>query len=393
MVAALLILLLSVTSSLSSSAQARSQTRDARQARLTSSTSSTLLARILANLAGTAGFRGLPLRGGPTSAPRPVTGPVTSGSASTAPATGTGSAPTGSTATATTPSTPASGPTGSGPTGSTGSAPTGSAPVTTTPPAPAPTPTSTPPTDGGRSLLWSDEFNGPAGSMANSGVWERINGGYWGNGELECYSDGSDYSSMDGNGSLVLTARYTPNHKCMYGATNNYTSARLSSDKRAITASHGSIRVRAKLPVAQGVWPAIWALGQDNDSIGWPNAGEIDMAEAIGQSQTMYGNIHFPSNQGPAGLGTGYTLSSPMNTTFHVYGVDWSPTSVQLSVDDHVYKTITKADVTAAGGTWVFDRPFFVLLNIAVGGTWPGNPKDNSVFPQSMTVDYVRVYS
>jgi beta-glucanase (GH16 family) len=147
-----------------------------------------------------------------------------------------------------------------------------------------------------------------------------------------------------------------------------------------------------KLPRGQGMWPAFWMLGNDIGTVGWPNSGEIDIMENVGyEPGTVHGTIHGPGYSGSAGIGAGYTLSNgqSFSDAFHTFAVDWAPNSIKWSVDGVVYETRTPADL--GSNRWVFDHPFYMILNLAVGGYWPGDPNSSTVFPQQLVVDYVHV--
>jgi beta-glucanase (GH16 family) len=245
----------------------------------------------------------------------------------------------------------------------------------------------------GPTLVWSDEFAGPQGSPADSAVWAPMTGGKgWGNHELECYTDSRDNSALDGNGYLVISARAAKGHACVDGSTNDYTSARLSTQGRK-TFEYGTLAVRAKMPTGDGAWPAFWALGEDHETAGWPASGEIDVTEVVGkQKNVTHGTLHGPTVDGkPFSVSGTQTLPADLSSDFHVYSATWTPTSVEFAVDDAVYARFTKDDVEKHG-RWVYDKPFYLLLNVAVGGDFPGNPSANSFWPQQMVVDWVRVY-
>ncbi|MEU9439831.1 family 16 glycosylhydrolase [Streptomyces sp. NPDC048304] len=242
-------------------------------------------------------------------------------------------------------------------------------------------------------MTWSDDFDGAAGSAPSPSKWTlETGGGGNGNHELQYYTNSTDNAALDGNGNLVITARKNtdPGLQCWYG-TCQYTSARLNT-ARAFTQKYGHFESRIKIPRGQGVWPAFWMLGDDLGSAGWPNSGEIDVMENVGKEPgTVHGTIHGPGYSGSAGLGAAYTLPNgkAFADDFHVFAVDWSPSAITWSVDGQVYETRTPADV--GGNKWVFDHPFFIILNFAVGGDWPGSPDSGTSFPQTMTVDYVHV--
>jgi beta-glucanase (GH16 family) len=246
-------------------------------------------------------------------------------------------------------------------------------------------------------LAWGDEFNGAAGSAVDGAKWvfEIGNGANgWGNHELEYYTDSTKNASMDGAGNLVITAvRETlgPKYRCLSGRCQ-YTSARLKTQARFAQA-YGRFEARLKIPYGQGLWPAFWMLGDNVGRAGWPACGEIDIMENIGREPAIvHGTIHGPGYSGANAVGAPYGLTSgKFSDGFHVFAVEWEPNRIRWYVDGQLYQTRTPADLPA-GSVWVYDHPFFLLLNVAVGGYWPGDPDSNSVFPQKMYVDYVRVY-
>ncbi|TPG08968.1 glycoside hydrolase family 16 protein [Curtobacterium flaccumfaciens] len=234
-------------------------------------------------------------------------------------------------------------------------------------------------------LLAADEFDGPAGSAPNPAVWRYdLGAGGWGNAELETYTDSRRNAALDGGGNLVITAQRE--------ADGSYTSARLKSEGTS-TAQYGRVEARIRIPRGQGIWPAFWMLGADIGQVGWPACGEIDVMENVGyEPGIVHGTVHGPGYSGAQGISASYTAPSgaAFADDFHVYGVDWRPGSITWTVDGVAYRTLTRADV--GSNPWVFDKPFFVILNVAVGGTWPGSPDDSTQFPQQMTVDWLRVH-
>ncbi len=237
-------------------------------------------------------------------------------------------------------------------------------------------------------LVWSDEFNSPDGSPVDSGKWvmETGNSNGWGNRELEYYTNRTENARTE-NGMLVITAIKEPY------AGFSYTSARLKTQGK-FSQTCGRFEARMKLPFGQGLWPAFWSLGNDFPTLGWPACGELDFMEHIGKEpSTVHGTIHGPGYSGDRGIGAAYTLPGGrrFSDDFHVFAVEWEPQAIRWYVDGVLYQTRTPADLPS-GTKWVFDHPFFILLNLAVGGNWPGNPDDTTVFPQKMLVDYVRVY-
>jgi len=244
----------------------------------------------------------------------------------------------------------------------------------------------------GWQLIWHDEFEGPRGRKPDKRKWTAELGGRgWGNQELEYYTDHNAY--QDGKGRLVIEARLEnpANTSCWYGRCR-YTSARLiTKGKFALT--YGRVEARIKIPSGKGIWPAFWMLGQDIDVVGWPGCGEIDIMENIGREPaTVHGTIHGPNYSGAGGISESYSLEKGRFADhFHLFAVEWAPDQISFSVDGTAYFTVTRAAVEQRG-KWVYDHPFYLLLNVAVGGSWPGDPDSSSTYPQPLLVDYVRVY-
>jgi beta-glucanase (GH16 family) len=233
-------------------------------------------------------------------------------------------------------------------------------------------------------LVMAEEFDtdgAPDASLWSYEIGTGDNG--WGNNELQYYTGRTENVNVQ-NGKLLITAR----KESYQGAA--YTSARLITRDK-FEQRYGRFETRIKLPWGQGIWPAFWMLGADIGSTPWPQAGEIDVMEFLGQNPTtVFGTLHGPGYSGAESIGKSYTLQNDrFDTGFHVFGIEWGPEYVNFYVDDVLYNQITPADVT---GEWVFDKPFFLLMNMAVGGELPGAPNDETVFPQTMIVDYVRVY-
>ncbi len=243
-------------------------------------------------------------------------------------------------------------------------------------------------------VTFSDEFDGAAGSAVNGAKWQIETGDNVNNHERQYYTAGNRNAVLDGQGHLVITARKENpgNYQCWYGRCE-YTSARLNTSGKFST-TYGRVEARMKIPRGQGIWPAFWMLGSDIGSVGWPNSGEIDIMENVGfEPGTVHGTLHGPGYSGSGGIGAGYSLpgGQAFADAFHTFAVDWSPNAITWSVDGTVYQRRTPADL--GGRQWVFDKPFFVILNLAVGGYWPGDPDGSTVFPQQLLVDYVRVSS
>jgi len=231
-------------------------------------------------------------------------------------------------------------------------------------------------------LVWSDEFDSTSINPLN---WTRETGGNgWGNNELEYYTN-RDTNAFIENGHLVIQA-LEENY-----SNRSYTSARLKTQSKKLF-KYGKIEASIKLPYGQGVWPAFWTLGQNISSVGWPKCGEIDIMEKIGgaaEENKVYGTAHWDNNGQHAQYGNSYSLSSGIFADdFHKFTITWSELYIKWYVDDHLYNTI---DITPSGLS-EFHNNFFILLNVAVGGNWPGSPDASTVFPQRMEVDYVRVY-
>jgi beta-glucanase (GH16 family) len=244
------------------------------------------------------------------------------------------------------------------------------------------------PTLPGWNLVYSDEFEGPKGTAVDSSKWNLVNkGDGFGNNELEFYTNRTDNAALDGNGSLVITAK-----KESYMG-RDYTSARLESNGK-FERAYGRVEARIKIPRGQGIWPAFWMLGNNIGTVSWPTCGEIDIMENIGKEPSIvHGSMHGPGYSGGNPLGAAYTLPNgeKFADAFHVFAIEWETNVVRFYVDDHLYETRTPADVPT-NAKWVYDHPFYILLNVAVGGQWPGSPDSTTTFPQTMTVDYVRVY-
>jgi beta-glucanase (GH16 family) len=249
-----------------------------------------------------------------------------------------------------------------------------------------------PPPDGGPEspwvLTWSDEFNGPAGAVDGTrwsfDVGTGTNG--WGNNELEYYTSRVDNVTVDGAGALEIIAR----KEAFMGAS--YTSGRINTAGK-FSQAYGRFEARIQVAEGQGLWPAFWTLGDNLASAGWPGCGELDIQETVNAAPKVnHGSAHGPGYSGANPLTATYMLpSGALSDGYHVYAIEWEPNVVRWYVDDNLYETRTPADVPA-GAQWVYDHPFFVMLNLAVGGNFPGPPDATTVFPQTTKVDWVRVY-
>jgi len=241
-------------------------------------------------------------------------------------------------------------------------------------------------------LTWSDEFNGADGSSPDPAKWKfDIGGGRWGNRELESYTSRAENVEQRG-GNLVITAR-KEEYKGIDGVVRHFTSGRIKT-RGLFAQAYGRFEARIQVPVGKGIWPAWWMLGEDIGTARWPKAGEVDVMECIGDPLRIYSTLHGPGYSGGKGISAKFAVPSgeEVNNGFHVYAVEWAPNDIRFFFDAHLIAERTPKDLPH-GAVWVYDHPFFLLLNVAVGGTWPGYPDKATVFPQRMLVDYVRVYS
>ena len=242
--------------------------------------------------------------------------------------------------------------------------------------------------------VWSDEFDGAAGTPANPDNWTYETGGWgWGNDELQYYTDNTDNAAHDGNGNMVITAREidpaTTDVDCWYGPCT-HTSARLITEQKQ-EFEYGRIESRVRVPQGSGIWPAVWTLGNDFREVGWPQTGEIDVMEFVGRlPNEIFGTIHGPGYSGGNSFGDTYTFDTPVYEDWHTFSVEWTPERIDWFVDDIQYHSATPEDV--AGKEWVYDHPFSLITNVAVGGNFGGAPGEDLVFPQSLTLDYIRVF-
>jgi beta-glucanase (GH16 family) len=241
-------------------------------------------------------------------------------------------------------------------------------------------------------LAWSDEFNGPNGSAPNSAKWKYdIGGGGFGNHELESYTS-RPVNVQQRKGKLVISA-LKENYTGADGIARNYTSARIRT-QGLFDQTYGRFEASIRLPLGKGIWPAFWMLGNNIGSVGWPACGEMDIFENIGQASTIYSTLHGPGYSGANSISAKYSLpgGKAVNTAFHLYAVEWAPNDIKFFFDNHLVAEQTPSSIPA-GTTWVFNKPFFIILDVAVGGGWPGNPDQTTTFPQQMLVDFVRVYT
>ena len=246
-------------------------------------------------------------------------------------------------------------------------------------------------------LDWGDEFDGPAGTAPDPETWgfdlgdgsaKGLTG--WGNSELEWYTDDPANVGLDGEGHLVITVREADGSlECYYGPCL-YTSARLLSQDR-FEFQHGYLEARIRVPSGAGLWPAFWLLGSNIDEVTWPTSGEIDVMEYVGRlPNEVLGTVHGPGYSGGAGLSGRTDLGEPVADAFHTFALEWEPGRLAWYLDGSLYHEVTREQVGAH--EWVFEQPFFMLLNVAVGGTLGGLVFPDTAFPAEMLVDYVRLY-
>ncbi|WP_153797728.1 glycoside hydrolase family 16 protein [Foetidibacter luteolus] len=234
-------------------------------------------------------------------------------------------------------------------------------------------------------LTWSDEFTGPAGALPDAAKWSfDIGASGWGNSELQYYTNRPSNAALDGDGNLVITAR----QESFEGA--GFTSARINT-KGNFSQSYGRFEARIKTPYGPGIWPAFWLLGDNIDVTPWPQCGEIDIMEQKGQEPYInHGSVHGPGYSGGGSITKAYALSNGrFDEDYHVYAIEWGEGYIDYFVDNFLFQRITPDAVT---GEWVYDHPFYIILNVAVGGNYVGFPTSGTPFPQSMYVDYVKVY-
>lgn len=253
---------------------------------------------------------------------------------------------------------------------------------TSLPPTPTITPEPTPEWErSGWTLIWQDEFEA---SELDSEKWVAEIGGHgWGNNEYQFYTDRPENIRLE-DGNLVIEARKE------FFIRRHYTSGRIKT-QGLFSFTYGRVEARMKLPYGQGIWPAFWMLGDNIDEVPWPLSGEIDIMEHIGKEpRRIYGTVHGPGYSGSGGIGHFTTLpENSLQEEFHTFAIEWDPGEIRWFVDDEEFFKLTSDQVN---NEWVYDHPFFILINLAVGGYWPGYPDESTVFPQFLTVDYVRVY-
>jgi len=237
-------------------------------------------------------------------------------------------------------------------------------------------------------LVWADDFEGDSLEQPDTLKWSydigRGDNG-WGNGELQYYTDRLENVHLDGSSHLRIRAF----RDSIEGAS--YSSARLKT-KGKFEQKYGRFEARIQPPTGEGIWPAFWMLGTNIDSVGWPQCGEIDIMEVIGEARNeIHGSLHGPGHSAGEAITTTYTLpSGEVDNDFHLYAVEWNSDSIVFYVDEEPYQRVNR---TSIRGEWVYNTPFYMLINLAIGGTYVGYPAEDEYFPKELLVDYVRVYS
>ncbi|WP_310431368.1 discoidin domain-containing protein [Streptomyces sp. 3330] len=248
--------------------------------------------------------------------------------------------------------------------------------------------------------VWSDEFDGAAGGKPDPSKW-RADPGTGPNNELEYYTDHRN-TALDGSGHLVMEARkeVTAGSSCprdpMSGSTTcQYTSARMNTGA-TFQFTYGRVEARIKVPEGNGLWPAFWMMGADFlTGRPWPYNGEVDIMEVLGKDvKTSYSTVHAPAYNGGGGIGARYTLpgNADFSDDFHTWAADWNSKGITYSLDGRTVFSLDKDQVEQTRGPWIFDHPHYLILNLAVGGDWPGPPDAGTPFPSKMLVDYVRIF-
>lgn len=255
-------------------------------------------------------------------------------------------------------------------------------------------------------LLWSDEFNGKKGSLPSSKNWSYdLGGGGWGNSERQFYTKNPANVSMNGEGQLVITANRISNayaeqvsdapgtedilNRC---SECQFTSSRIKT-ARKFSFQYGRLEARMQLPSGTGTWPAFWMLGGDLlDGVSWPECGEIDIMEYRGDySDRITSVLHGPNTPPGSGIGSAYEHYGPLSESFHTYAIEWKKNEITFYVDDRAHRTVRKSDWN--GGRWVYNQKFFMILNLAMGGTYAGEYIDPYLNQAQLKVDYIRFYS
>lgn len=236
-------------------------------------------------------------------------------------------------------------------------------------------------------LTWSDEFDGDKGQRPDPSKWSYdIGRGQdgWGNQEFQYYTDSPNNVSLDGEGNLVITANNIP----FSGA--NFTSGRIKTEG-LFAQAYGRFEARLITPYGPGIWPAFWMLGSNINEVGWPRCGEIDIFEMRGQNPSVIlSTLHGPGYSGGNSVSKSFTLMNDrFDSRYNIFAVEWDEHKVDFFINDFLYNRIQREDLP---GEWVYNQPFFLVLNVAVGGNFVGFPTNSTPFPQRMIIDYIRVY-
>ncbi len=234
-------------------------------------------------------------------------------------------------------------------------------------------------------LVWEDGFEGTKGQLPDATKWVFDLGTDWGNKQLEYDTNQAKNASLDGDGHLAITALKENYSGC------SFTSARITT-KGLFEQKYGRFEARIKMPCGPGLWPAFWMLGTNYSTTGWPQCGEIDIMEYRGQEPSIvHGTVHGPGYSAGDAITKSYSYTNArFDTDYHTFAVEWTENNIDFFVDDILYQHVNPAKVT---GEWVYDHSFYIILNLAVGGNYVGNPTSDTNFPQTMLVDYVRVYT
>lgn len=237
---------------------------------------------------------------------------------------------------------------------------------------------------------FAQEFDGAKGTAPDPNIWRHdVGGSGYGNHEWESYTEGNKNAFLDGKGNLIIEARKEPT-KGKDNIARDYSSARINTSGHFAQA-YGKFEARIKMPRGKGIWPAFWMLGDNAGSVGWPRCGEIDITEFLGhQLFTTHGTVHGPGYSGGGGISAATDSKTPLDADYHVYGLIWNPEKIEFQLDGVTFQTVTPDDI--GSNDWVYDHPHFIILNLAVGGDWPGYPDATTTFPQRMVVDWVRAY-
>jgi len=264
---------------------------------------------------------------------------------------------------------------------------------------PPPTDTTTPPPITWN-LVWSDDFDGVAGASVDPTKWsfdlgDGCSAGIcgWGNNEKELYTNATDNVSLDGQGHLAIVARVAAlGASCYYGPCR-YTSAKITT-RGKMNAAPGRVEARIRIPAGQGLWPAFWMLGNDFATAGWPASGELDIMENKGSlPNTSSSAIHGPGYSGNTPFAHANTIGpGTLADNFHIYAVEWDANAARFYVDGTMHYSVLRADIQRYGAS-ILDKPYYVILNLAVGGNFDGDPQTDGILPATMLVDYVRVYT